>query len=70
MTTSKKEVVQAAIGAGLLPPVRRGRPRVYQTEEERKTAYNAQAKAGQRRYKERVRRAYAFVKSLQVVEDH
>ena len=70
MTAPRKEVIQAAIGAGLLPPVRRGRPRVYQTEEERKTAYNAQAKAGQRRYKERVRRAYEFVKSLQVEEDH
>ena len=42
---------------GFLQPVKRGRPSIYATEEERKAAFRAQQKACVRKHAERVREA-------------
>ena len=42
---------------GFLQPVKRGRPSIYATEEERKAAFRAQQKACMRKHAERVREA-------------
>ena len=58
----RKENLQTLIDAGLLHPVKRGRPCLYQTDEERLAALKQQKKVCSLRYAERVKAARALLK--------
>ena len=58
MTASKKNIsFQELVEKGFLEPVKRGRPSVYSTDEERHTAHKAQQKECMKRHAARVKQA-------------
>ena len=60
----RKENLQTLIEAGLLIPVKRGRPCLYQTDEERLAALKQQKKVCSLRYAERAKAARTLLKDL------
>ena len=60
----RKENLQTLIDVGLLIPVKRGRPCLYQTDEERLATLKQQKKVCSLRDAERVKAARAILKDL------
>ena len=60
----RKENLQTLIDVGLLIPVKRGRPCLYQTDEKRLAALKQQKKVCSLRYAERVKAARTLLKDL------
>ena len=58
----RKESLQTLIDSGFLQPLKRGRPQIYQNDEDRLAALKEQKKACSRNYGERVRAARALLK--------
>ena len=60
----RKENLQILIETGLLQPVKRGRPCLYQNDEDRQAALKQQKKICSLRYAERVKSARTLLKDL------
>jgi hypothetical protein len=58
----RKESLQTLMDAGLLQPLKRGRPAIYETDEERIATLRQQKKVCSQRYGERVKLARALLK--------
>jgi len=62
MSSRRKESLQTLMDAGLLQPLKRGRPSIYKNDEERLAALKKQKKDCSQRYTERVKEARALLK--------
>ena len=60
----RRESMQVLVDTGLLIPLERGRPRIYQSEEERMIALRQQKKICNQKYAERLRHAKQQLKEL------
>jgi hypothetical protein len=58
----RKETLQTLMSAGLLQPVKRGRPQIYENDEERLAALKLQKQVCSHRYTERVKAARMLLK--------
>ena len=58
----RKETLQTLMDAGLLQPSKRGRPPIYENDEERLDALRRQKKVCSQRYAERVKAARTLLK--------
>ena len=58
----RKETLQTLLDAGLLQPTKRGRPSMYENDEERLDALRRQKKVCSQRYAERVKAAQVLLK--------
>jgi hypothetical protein len=58
----RKETLQTLLDAGLLQPTKRGRPSIYENDEERLDALKQQKKLCSQRYAERVKAARILIK--------
>ena len=58
----RKETLQTLLDAGLLQPTKRGRPSIYENDEERLDALRRQKKVCSQRYAERVKAARTLLK--------
>jgi len=58
----RKESLQTLMDAGLLRPLKRGRPPIYENDEERLAALKQKKKVCSQRYGERVKAARALLK--------
>ena len=64
IATRRRESLQTLMDAGLLQPLKRGRPAVYENDEERLAALKQQKKVCSRRYTERVKVARALLREV------
>ena len=58
----RKESLQTLMDAGLLQPVKRGRPPIYENDDDRLAALKKQKKDCSQRYGERIKNARALLK--------
>ena len=66
----RKESLQTLMDAGLLQPVKRGRPPIYENDEDRLAALKKQKKVCSQRYGERIKAARALLReSMQSAVD-
>lgn len=62
MSSRRRESLQTLMDAGLLQPLKRGRPSIYKNDEDRLEALRKQKKDCSLRYTERVKAARALQK--------